>query len=378
MSSSSEQVTAAPNSPSAMSTEALPSVDMAAYLTSLDAIKSGTPLADLPEAVRETCVAVATSLHEIGLVCIRDPRLDPKINETFLNMMEEYYEQPTTVKAEDYRPDMHYQVGTTPEHTEQPRNHCARVRDSLPEDEQPVTLCPPEVDPKCRFFWRIGGRPEKTEFVELNADPVLPEAFPHWSEVMNARGNSLLNAVSVVAGMTALGLGLEHDAFLSKMNNGPHLLAPTGANLNAYGELNQVLAGYHYDLNFLTIHDRSRFPGLFVWTREGKRLAVKVPAGCVLVQAGKQAEWLTGGHILGGFHEVIVSAATVNTIKTRKAEGKSLWRVSSTLFSHIQSDQSLEPISQFASEEALKSFPAIKAGNMVQAELAHINLAKSE
>jgi isopenicillin N synthase-like dioxygenase len=130
-------------------------------------------------------------------------------------------------------------------------------------------------------------------------------------------------------------------------------------------------------LNFLTIHDRSRFPGLFVWTREGKRLAVKVPPGCVLVQAGKQAEWLTGGHILAGFHEVIVSAATVKTIEARKAENKSLWRVSSTLFSHIQSDQVLQPVGKFASDETIKAFPAMKAGDMVQAELAHINLAKT-
>jgi hypothetical protein len=38
------------------------------------------------------------------------------------------------------------------------------------------------------------------------------------------------------------------------------------------------------DLNFLTIHGKSRFPGLFVWSREGKKLNVKVPHGCLLLQ----------------------------------------------------------------------------------------------
>lgn len=63
-------------------------------------------------------------------------------------------------------------------------------------------------------------------------------------------------------------------------------------------------AGYHYDLNFLTIHGKSRFPGLFVWLRNGKRVAVKIPSGCLFIQAGKQLEWLTGGYVKAGMHEV--------------------------------------------------------------------------
>ena len=63
-------------------------------------------------------------------------------------------------------------------------------------------------------------------------------------------------------------------------------------------------AGYHYDLNFLTIHGKSRFPGLFVWLRDGRRIPVKIPPGCLLLQAGKQLEWLTGGYVKAGMHEV--------------------------------------------------------------------------
>lgn len=59
----------------------------------------------------------------------------------------------------------------------------------------------------------------------------------------------------------------------------------------------QVLAGFHYDLNALTIHGRSRYPGLYVWTRDGGKRTVKIPAGCLLVQAGKQMEYATGGHV---------------------------------------------------------------------------------
>ena len=42
----------------------------------------------------------------------------------------------------------------------------------------------------------------------------------------------------------------------------PHLLAPTASDLVKYGEKDTILAGFHTDLNFLTIHGRSRYPGL--------------------------------------------------------------------------------------------------------------------
>lgn len=65
-----------------------------------------------------------------------------------------------------------------------------------------------------------------------------------------------------------------------------------------------MFAGFHYDLNFLTIHGRSRYPGLYAWLADGRRIPVRIPEGCLLLQAGKQMEWLTGGAVKAGFHEV--------------------------------------------------------------------------
>jgi hypothetical protein len=42
-------------------------------------------------------------------------------------------------------------------------------------------------------------------------------------------------------------------------------------------------------LNFLTIHGKSRFPGLFIWLRDGSRVPVVVPDGCLLLQARGKA-----------------------------------------------------------------------------------------
>lgn len=97
------------------------------------------------------------------------------------------------------------------------------------------------------------------------------------------------------------------------MHDSPHILAPTASDLVKYGEKDTILAGFHTDLNFLTIHGRSRYPGLHIWARNtGKRIPVKIPSGSyLLVQAGKQIEHLTGGLIKAGFHEVVVSDKTI-------------------------------------------------------------------
>ncbi|CAM9649512.1 unnamed protein product, partial [Sphacelaria rigidula] len=222
-----------------------------------------------------------------------------------------------------------------------------------------------------------GPRPAKTTFQQLNAPPVVPEGFEGWSDVMDTWGNKMIGALEVVARLCATGLGLEADALTSLMHEGPHLLAPTGSDFGKYGSLGKVLAGFHYDLNLLTIHGKSRFPGLSIWLRDGRRRAVSVPDGCLLVQAGKQLERLTGGHVLAGFHEVAVSEATLETIRKKREAGLSLWRISSTCFGHVASDKVLRPLGTFATEETLAKYPPISAGDMVQEELRAINLAAS-
>lgn len=151
-------------------------------------------------------------------------------------------------------------------------------------DNKPLSPCPPELDPKWRFFWRVGPVPEKTAFPILNMDPVIPPEFPEWKTIMDMWGNKMLDALFVFAEMAAVGFNIPTDAFTSLMKGGPHLLAPTGSNFNEFNQVGQILAGFHYDLNFLTIHGKSRFPGLFIWTREGERMTLEIPDGCLLIQ----------------------------------------------------------------------------------------------
>jgi isopenicillin N synthase-like dioxygenase len=326
-----------------------------------------------PDAYKRECEKVADAFHRYGVVIVRDPRVSESDNHRFLNMMEKYFESSDGVR--DARPEIGYQIGVTGEGIERARNHCTRVGAYGP-DDKPLSPCPPEFDKKWRFFWRVGPQPQKTEFPQMNADPVIPPEFPEWKDTMDMWGGKMINAVYTLAEMAAVGFNMPPDAFTSRMQMAPHLLAPTGSDFNKFNTQGHILAGYHYDLNFMTIHGKSRFPGLYLWTRDGKKMTVNIPDGCLLVQAGKQYEYLTGGHVLAGFHEVVITPATLNVIKRRKDAGESLWRVSSTLFSHVASDQVLEPLAPFNSPDAVQTFPPIKAGNQVKAELEAISLLK--
>jgi len=82
------------------------------------------------------------------------------------------------------------------------------------------------------------------------------------------------------------------------------MLSPTAADLEK-SKKGDVLGAFHRDFDLLTIHGKARFPGLFSWLNTGEKFMVQVPEGHLLIQAGKQLEWLTGGYISAGFHEII-------------------------------------------------------------------------
>ncbi|KAJ9110485.1 hypothetical protein QFC19_001611 [Naganishia cerealis] len=245
------------------------------------------------EAGLAECRKVAESLILTGALIVKDSRADASCNDRFLDLLENYFAQDKATLEKDLRPELGYQV----------------VRDS-------------QADPKSRFFWRMTEEREKTGIKAMDmheAPNVVPEAFAGvWQERMEDWGGRMKQAVQGVAEMLSVGLGLPSSTIYDASRYGSHLLAPTATDLNKYGHLNSIFAGFHSDLNFLTIHgksrvsadtpmlrqllinDASRYPGLHIWARNtGKKMPVKVPDGCLLVQAGKQLEWFSGGLVKG-------------------------------------------------------------------------------
>ncbi|KAG8959006.1 hypothetical protein FRC03_008550 [Tulasnella sp. 419] len=330
----------------------------------------------------------------------------------FLNCQPLYAYTSGLNSRKDERPEVGYQVGVTLDNTEKPKcasdEPCLRIIEKLDPSERPLDITGHSADPKCRFFYKMTQTPPyQTAFPQLNMPNVIPDGFKDvWKPTMDKWGNCMKNAVEGVAEMAAIGFGLDRGTFKEAGAYGPHLLAPTASDLRKYGERDSILAGmkenaksgkqlliiptgFHSDLNFLTIHGRSRYPGLNIWARNtGKRIAVKVPPGrYLLVQAGKQLEHLSGGYVKAGFHEVVVNEATLEVLERVKAQNtRPPIRISSTFFWHLSSDFDLEPILQLAKRaEELRNktgedtdeipvYENMKVGTQVQNELKHIAL----
>ena len=73
-------------------------------------------------------------------------------------------------------------------------------------------------------------------------------------------------------------------------------------------------------------------------------------------------------------HEVLFTPKTAAALEAAQLAGRSTWRVSSTLFAHIASDQVLEPLGRFAEAEHAAEYPPTLAGAYVESELSVINL----
>ncbi|KAB5520526.1 hypothetical protein DKX38_024845 [Salix brachista] len=430
----------------------IPVIDLSRYLEIADQlgtepVKLSGQIEEFGSWLGELCKEVSQILRETGALVVKDPRCTAEDNDKFIDMMEKYFERPREFKLLQERSHLHYQcgemresfdfefgvlgtkvffefdledVGVTPEGVEVPRSlvdeEMQKKLKAMPKEFQPST--PSGPDPKWRYMWRVGPRPSNTCFKELNSEPVIPEGFPEWKDTMDSWGCKMISTIEAVAEMAAIGFGLSKCAFTSLMKQGPHLLAPTGSDLSCHRQEGTVFAGYHYDLNFLTIHGRSRFPGLNIWLRNGQKIEVKVPSGCLLIQTGKQIEWLTAGECMAGMHEVVVTNRTIDAIKLASQQNRSLWRVSSTvsgakhtissiiilldlgacnilksklyclenlvltcfildhmqLFAHIASDAVLKPLGHFVESPLASKYPPMCSGEFVEQELAVINL----
>ncbi|KAJ9119684.1 hypothetical protein QFC22_003394 [Naganishia vaughanmartiniae] len=291
------------------------------------------------KAALAECRKVAESLISTGALIVKDTRADQSANDTFLDLLESYFAQDQKALEKDLRPELGYQVGVTLEDTERPScistPKCVNIISSLPASERPLDLTGHSADPKARFFWRMTEEREKSGLKGMGmheASNVVPEAFEGvWKEKMEGWGGRMKSACVVRAGS-----GLPNR--------------------------------------------------LHIWARNtGKKMPVKVPDGCLLVQAGKQLEWFSGGLVKAGYHEVVCTEGTLKAMEKFKAETpeRPLWRISSTFFYHLSPDYELHALPPLKAEAEKRFGPqdeygSMSVANQVKRELGLIALVVEE
>ncbi|KXZ41566.1 hypothetical protein GPECTOR_390g205 [Gonium pectorale] len=131
-----------------------------------------------PEDYTETDLAlahgVADCLHKTGCLIVRDPRVPAAMNDTFLDLLERYFDQPADRKMADCRPNLDYQVGVTPCGTEVPRCLVVVVTEA--------TLAAVEAARAAgRSTWRVSS----TVFTHTASDAVL-QPLGHYAQLPGA------------------------------------------------------------------------------------------------------------------------------------------------------------------------------------------------
>ena len=137
-----------------------------------------------------------------GALLLHDSRVSEDDNNTFLDLLEDYFNQPVSELKKDERPELSYQVGVTLENTERPKcavdEPCLNIIARLALEERPLDISGHFPDPKCRFFWKMGDKPPyKTAYEGLNAPNVTPESpelKERWVGTMEKWGKSMKDA----------------------------------------------------------------------------------------------------------------------------------------------------------------------------------------
>jgi isopenicillin N synthase-like dioxygenase len=114
----------------------------------------------------------------------------------------------------------------------------------------------------------------------------------------------MFDAVNTTVEMLAVGLGLPANTFKEKLVGGASKLAPNANDLRRCKK-GEPFSGIHYDFSLMSIHGKCRYPGLFIWLPNGEKIKISIPRGYLLLQAGNELEYLTGGYIKCGYHEAV-------------------------------------------------------------------------
>jgi len=322
------------------------------------------------------------ALEHFGLVWVEmDSDIGP-IRNRWLEMILRYWRQPSEIKRWDARPEIGHQVGVMPPYTETARDNSFRFS-GMPTENQPGRR--ENANPYWRFFHRFGERPTyDTGFPVLNTPPVIPVGFEaDWATVTTEVGALILSAINLATSLISLEYTGKPETLLSMTRYGQHLLAPTGTNVSELIRFEgdqAVIAAAHEDLNWISGHLPANGPGLRAWTRDLSAFLVKAPPNCVLLQAGMQLQRVTGGRILAGLHEVLVTPALVRLAQAKElSSSEPFWRTSCTVFGALRSDVSLRCHPEISARLGLADGHQdedILAGDFVLRELRAIGMLR--
>ncbi len=215
-------------------------------------------------------------------------------------------------------------------------------------------------------FWHVGRPlPPGHRYASVMPDNIWPTEIPgirSCSEKLfatfDALGNKLLEAIASY-------LSLPRDFFGGAVDNGNSILR-----ILHYppvtGDVPNVRAGAHEDINVITLLLGAEEAGLQVKDRDGSWLDITPPPGCIVVNIGDMLQRLTNHVLPSTSHRVI----NPEPARARFA------RYSLPYFLHFNPDYEIRTLPQCITPDNSDRYPEpITANAYLQQRLAEIKLA---
>jgi isopenicillin N synthase-like dioxygenase len=160
--------------------------------------------------------------------------------------------------------------------------------------------------PDLKEFWHIGREIDRASPLAAVMPPNLwPEEVPGMRGAGYALYEALDNLGRRVLAALALHIGLEEDFFDNKVDQGNSILRPIHYPPIPEGEIPNVRAGAHEDINFITLLVGASAAGLEVLNRDGQWLPITTEGDAIVVNIGDMLQRLSNHVYPSTTHRVV-------------------------------------------------------------------------
>lgn len=295
---------------------------------------------------RDAFVAeLGAAYREFGFCCISHHGLSRDLIDKAYDVFQQFFALPVDTKMKYHQPGMGGARGYTPFKVE-------TAKDS--------------EFPDLKEFWHIGrDLPPDSKYAADMAPNIWPEEVAGFKQnslalyqALDALGARLLRAL-------ALHIELPEDYFEDKIQCGNSILRPIHYPPIEQGDIPNVRAGAHEDINFITLLVGASAAGLEVLTRDGEWLPITTEGDAIVVNIGDMLQRLTNR----------VYPSTTHRVVNPPGEGARKPRYSVPFFLHPNPDVVLDPLPQCISDDNPRHYEGtLTAHEYLQQRLREIRL----
>ncbi|HET8555538.1 MAG TPA: 2-oxoglutarate and iron-dependent oxygenase domain-containing protein [Rhodanobacteraceae bacterium] len=295
---------------------------------------------------RDAFVAeLGAAYREFGFCCISHHGLSRDLIDKAYDVFQQFFALPVDTKMKYHQPGMGGARGYTPFKVE-------TAKDS--------------EFPDLKEFWHIGrDLPPDSKYAADMAPNIWPEEVAGFKQnslalyqALDALGARLLRAL-------ALHIELPEDYFEDKIQFGNSILRPIHYPPIEQGDIPNVRAGAHEDINFITLLVGASAAGLEVLTRDGEWLPITTEGDAIVVNIGDMLQRLTNR----------VYPSTTHRVVNPPGEGARKPRYSVPFFLHPNPDVVLDPLPQCISDDNPRHYEGtLTAHEYLQQRLREIRL----